>query len=184
MEKVKILTTIEEIRTFSDPYRLEIISTLHQLRKPATVKQIAVKMGEVPAKVYYHVKKMEKVNLVKIAYTEEINGIIAKYYELTAESFKIEKEQINTELIDEIVKEQKQTCEIIFDKNKKIFLESVENELGNGTLTSTILYLTDQEAEEINEILQKFIKAHLEPKHQGQRAHAIFNSLIRTEKDE
>lgn len=59
------------------------------MKKPATVKQIADKLGEVPANIHYHVKKLEKSNIVSLDHTEEIRGIIAKYYKPTAERFEI-----------------------------------------------------------------------------------------------
>lgn len=60
------------------------------MKKLATVKQIADKLGEVPANIHYHVKKLEKFDVVRLHHTEEIRGIVAKYYKPTAERFEIQ----------------------------------------------------------------------------------------------
>ena len=94
MQQTMKLTTIDEIKAYSDPYRLKIIAFLKNNREEATVKQIADFFEEVPSKVYYHVKKLERVGIVKLVKTEEIKGIIAKYYSLTAHDFRIENQDI------------------------------------------------------------------------------------------
>ena len=43
-----------------------IMKQYYKLGKPATVKQIADEMNEVPAKVHYHVKKLESVGILKL----------------------------------------------------------------------------------------------------------------------
>ena len=90
MKDVKHLKTLEEIRAISDPYRYKILNCFYKIGEPITVKQLADELGEVPAKVHYHVKKMEKAGLLTLVHTKEINGIIAKYYEPTARHFRIE----------------------------------------------------------------------------------------------
>ncbi|MGL5244429.1 MAG: ArsR/SmtB family transcription factor, partial [Sarcina sp.] len=86
MRDVVSLTTLEQIKAYSDPYRLKIITFLRNNREAATVKEIADFFGEVPAKVHYHIKKLEKAGILELVRTKEIKGIIAKYYYLTAES--------------------------------------------------------------------------------------------------
>ena len=87
VEELKYLKTVEEIRAFMDPFRLDILRKFYSLGKPATVKQIADEMNEVPSKIHYHVKKLEKFNILELHHTEEIKGIIAKFYLPTAKSF-------------------------------------------------------------------------------------------------
>ncbi len=45
-------------------------------------------MGEVPAKVHYHVKKLESAGILKLQHTKEINGIVAKFYQPTVDHSK------------------------------------------------------------------------------------------------
>lgn len=95
MKNVMNLVGIEQIKAYSDPYRLKIISFLKNTKEAATVKEIADYLGEVPAKVHYHIKKLERAGILELVRTKEIKGIIAKYYYLTADSFVIEAEDIN-----------------------------------------------------------------------------------------
>lgn len=54
-----------------------------------TVKEIADELGEVPAKVYYHVKKLEAIQVLYVEHTRLVNGIVAKYYDFTTDTFSL-----------------------------------------------------------------------------------------------
>lgn len=95
MKEVVKLISIDQIKAYSDPYRLKIISFFKNTREAATVKEVADYLEDVPAKVHYHIKKLERAGILELIRTKEIKGIIAKYYYLTAESFIIESEEIN-----------------------------------------------------------------------------------------
>jgi len=77
-----ILRSREEIKIMTDPYRVEIINIMKNHVLPMTVKEIAEKMGDPHGKVYYHIKKFEKIDAVVIHHTKNIKGITAKYYAL------------------------------------------------------------------------------------------------------
>jgi hypothetical protein len=79
-KKWKILKTDEEVKIAWDPFRLKIFSTFRMSEEPLTVKQVADRMGEVPAKVHYHVQKLLSIDMLELVRTETIRGIIAKYY--------------------------------------------------------------------------------------------------------
>ena len=74
------LKTDEEVKIAWDPYRLKILSTFRLSKEPLTVKQVADRMGEVPAKVHYHVQKLIRIDMLELIKTETIRGIVAKYY--------------------------------------------------------------------------------------------------------
>lgn len=160
MEKEKVLATLEEIRAYSDPYRIEILFAFEKFSRPATCKEIADSMGEVPAKVHYHIKKMEKVNILKLVYTKNINGIIAKYYEPTAEKFLIvRKSQENKVTADQYLN----IITDVFDKAQKDFLNIAQNNKKNnrknkGVLQYSEVYLTDEEAEKIHKYIDNIIE--------------------------
>ncbi|MCM1988610.1 helix-turn-helix domain-containing protein [Oceanirhabdus seepicola] len=80
-----ILRSREEIKIMTDPYRVEIINIMKNHGSPMTVKEIAEKMGEAHGKVYYHIKKFEKIDAVVIHHTKNIKGITAKYYAINFE---------------------------------------------------------------------------------------------------
>ncbi len=175
LEDKKLLTTLEEIKAISDPYRMQIITTLKKLKRPATVKEIADKMGETPAKVYYHVKKLEKVYVLHIVKTEEINGIIAKYYDFTAKSFSIKHNNTDPDIDKLFLNEFQRAISNIYDQSKKIVLEQLENyaakenfinnKNGNSEddikeIALTEVYLTEEDVRELSTYISHFIEKH------------------------
>ena len=97
---VFIANTIEEVKTIFDPYRLKILKTLHGDNTEKTVKQMAVELGEAPNKVHYHVKKLLDFGALELIRTENINGIIAKYYSTAYDGFIIGNEGNSEEVIN------------------------------------------------------------------------------------
>ena len=79
-KKIFVAKTAEQVKMIFDPYRLRIIKTLFESKKEMTVKQLADAIGEAPNKVHYHVKKLFDYGALELVRTENINGIIAKYY--------------------------------------------------------------------------------------------------------
>ncbi len=100
MKERMILTDIKAIKAYSEPYKLMILQMYYQMHRPATVKQIADEMQEVPAKVHYHVKKLEAAGILKLVYTRDINGIIAKYFEPTAKHYEIAHHAIKLQVYE------------------------------------------------------------------------------------
>lgn len=177
MLEQKKLNTFDEIRAFSDPYRIKILNEFSSLNKPATSKQIADIMGDVPSKVYYHIKKLEKYDIIKLHHTEEINGIVAKFYEPTAKEYIINDKSFS----DSTLKNNKSKVETlihnIYKSSEDIFLMEVrkrnkenpskikfesENAPADGgwLLTKSAIYLTDEDAKEFNDYIAKFIESH------------------------
>ncbi|WP_234122210.1 helix-turn-helix domain-containing protein [Clostridium hydrogenum] len=186
MEKEKELSTVEEVRAYTDPYRIEILFNFKRLGRPATCKEIADVMGEVPAKVYYHIKKMEKVGILKLAHTKNINGIIAKYYELTAESFIVKNKYDANEPISSVkVNESIRVLSDIFDKAKNDFIEGIQPDTKKGHNRNCVIeyseiYMTDDEAKEFHEYVDDFIKKR---EHTQNGDHRVFFAMIKNRGD-
>ena len=160
------LTTIEEIKAFSDPYRYKILMCFYKMKQPATVKEIAVALNEVPANVHYHVKKLEKVGILELIHTKEINGIIAKYYEPTAKDFNINCSNGASEPAKKLIlSESKQIIAQLYDDSKNTFLEHMDhlidsNNKPNRTVSMENLYLTDQDSKKLAQYIKKFMDEH------------------------
>lgn len=154
MEKEKVLSTLEEIKVFTDPFRIKILLTLNQ--DPMTVKQIADKLKEVPSKVHYHVKELERINVLEIVEKRENAGIIEKYYYPTAKEFRIEK-LISKE---EGWKEHIGSLKDVFFKNAS---EDYKNFLYNKTdddqeiFNYGAIHLTDEEFIELEKKVKEFL---------------------------
>lgn len=188
MEDKKVLSSKEEIKALSDPYKIEILTTFGFFGGPATVKQIADKMKETPAKVHYHVKKLEALDILKLVKTETINGIIAKYYEPTAKQFKVDSKKHQTDLVQHNLSETEKMISSIYDLSKKTFLSNWENAYEGdqkiGRAMSYLVSLTDRQLNQVIEYMELITEASKEesPLPSDARKYHMFFSLIPVEK--
>ncbi|EES71648.1 hypothetical protein POTG_03757 [Paenibacillus sp. oral taxon 786 str. D14] len=160
VDNVKELKTLEDIRIYSDPYRLQILDTFKQLNRPATMKEVADKMGEVPAKVYYHAKKLESIGLLQLVDTKIINGITAKYYEPYEGAIQIKKSYFDDSMRQVALTETEKLLSNLYDESKKRFLKASRSQTSSGQLTTDHVYLTPQEAKEFQDWVTAFLKQH------------------------
>lgn len=160
-DELRIISTEEELKVFSDPYRLKIIKAYQELGKPSTVKQIADHLGEVPAKVHYHVKKLLGINILELDHVEVINGINAKYYIMPKKSFSVQiKDEENSDLYSQLNHVEQMLSNMIEAFKKDMLTSSqkaVENKIQKesevGMMTAKDLYLTEEEYVEVSKIL-------------------------------
>lgn len=85
----RIISTTEELKVFSDPFRLSILHVFREHKEPMTVTQCAEVLGEFPSKVLYHVKKLLSIDVLALDHIEVVNGINAKFYKLTKSKFSV-----------------------------------------------------------------------------------------------
>lgn len=85
---VHVVSTVEQLKALLDRKRLTILRMIAS--EPMTVKQIADKLGLVPASVHYHVKVLERAQLVQLVETRERLGILEKYYVAVAQDFAVD----------------------------------------------------------------------------------------------
>lgn len=177
MQKEKVLNTLEEIKAISDPYRIKILDCIGKTSEAKTVKEVADALGEVPAKVYYHIKKLEKVGILELSHTKEINGIVAKYYCATAESFTIGVNTLKEPISKAVKGYSASIISNLYDDSKSKFLNELENHTENlsslGIGLSTTIYLTKEEDIEFKALITDFIKNHGE-KGEGKNEHHVF----------
>ena len=181
MSEVLELKTPEEIKIYSDPYRLKIFYTFNRFGRPATSKEVADAMGEVPSKVYYHVKKLESIKLLKIVETREINGIVAKYYEPFKGNIRLKQEDIEPDVKKVYVSETQKLVQEMYEMSKRKFLDSIDSdsEHGSSQLTHNTLYLTKDEADKLMKDFEVLLTPYLS-RRKGDSVHfyEIFLSLV------
>lgn len=189
MEKIRDLVSENEIKVFSDPYRLKIIKTIKEIGRSATVKEIADKMKEVPAKVHYHLKKLEKIEVLELDYTKEINGIIAKYYRLTADAFRINYEGIDEQFGNEIVNTAEMVVFNLLDEFKKDVKKATcleDHAKNNGGLVSQdYLYLDENQYNSFEEELKSLLKKY-EQKEEAEKSkpkYSLFVGFLKIENE-
>lgn len=89
MENIYYITDLEQLRVFSDPFRVKILWSFYGREK--TGKMLADEFHIAPSKVRYHLTEMERVGLIKVVRTELKNGIMQKFYLPVAEHYSLEK---------------------------------------------------------------------------------------------
>jgi predicted transcriptional regulator len=98
---VKMLSTVEELRVFSDERRWAITSILTD--EELTVKEIAGRLGEPQKRLYHHIGELERVGLITVTRTEIKFGILQKYYRSTSRFIDVSPSLMNLSSEDEEV---------------------------------------------------------------------------------
>jgi hypothetical protein len=163
----RVLKTDEEFKIFADPYRMRIIDVFKEAKEPLTVKAVADVLGEVPAKVHYHVMKLLSIDILILDHVEVIHGINAKYYKLVNKSFKFELDKHNDLIKDFQLSNIKQIVFNKLDSFKQDFIE--KREYGKthpeifdnpGMISTSKVYLSVEEYKEFISMINTFIKEH------------------------
>ncbi|MCM3782825.1 helix-turn-helix domain-containing protein [Neobacillus mesonae] len=181
----KVLTTMEEVKTYSDPYRLKILNVFHRLGKPATVKEVADEIGELPAKVYYHVKKLEKVGLLTLVETREINGIVAKYYEVFSGEIIVSQGTEEDSPIRQVVAaEHAQHIAALFEQNKQTFIQQQEaGDHSSVQLLNRSIYVSEEEAKALYTEIVKLCEPYFaKRKNKDVHSYDIFTTVVQNPK--
>lgn len=89
MKETYYIKDLEQLRVFSEPFRIKILWSFHGKEK--TGKMLADEFNIAPSKVRYHLVELERVGLIKVVRTELKNGIQQKFYLPVAESFSLQK---------------------------------------------------------------------------------------------
>ncbi|MBU1019930.1 MAG: helix-turn-helix domain-containing protein [Firmicutes bacterium] len=160
-DNLRIISTKEELKIFSDPYRMKIIRTFLKSEKPLTVKGCADLMGEVPANVHYHVKKLLKINILELDHIEVINGINAKYYKLPKSSFTISLTDTDDIDLYQRLTQVHNLVSRVIDDFKEDFMKSSAYEMEHkekknsevGMIAANPIYLTEEEFNQISKML-------------------------------
>jgi len=82
---IHILENYEQLKVISDPLRTKILMFL--VEQPHTVHQLAHLLTLSRAKVLYHVRELEKYDLIRLVRTEEQGGNLLKYYQAIARGY-------------------------------------------------------------------------------------------------
>lgn len=83
MEKLLIITELDQLKSISDPFRLQLLSMMAE--EPKTGQMLADELGLPRAKVHYHLNQLLAHNIITVAHTIEKNSIIQKFYRPAAE---------------------------------------------------------------------------------------------------
>ena len=159
MKEILYLQSIEELKAISHPYRMAIIKLFGiNPDKPLSAKMIAEKLGEPASKIHYHLKELEKIKIVEIVKTREINGILEKFFLPTAKNITIKKDVISNKNDSDIIHVILDLLE--YTSDRVLELKNYENELKGLIASAGTIYLTSEEAKNIKQDLDKTIKKY------------------------
>ena len=115
-----IIKDIETLKVLSHPQRLEI---LRNFDVPRTVKEVAERIEADPTKLYYHVRLLEKANIIIVVETNVVAGIIEKTYQASAKGFRVDEELImGSELEDD---DYTNLVNAVYDSSRRALLRSL-----------------------------------------------------------
>ncbi|VXC27136.1 transcriptional regulator [Aeromicrobium sp. 9AM] len=78
------VTTDEQLRAVSNLTRHRIMALLRF--EPATITQIAERLGVAKGSSSYHMRLLERAGLVKVVRTRKVRGVMERYYAMAARS--------------------------------------------------------------------------------------------------
>ncbi|WP_031524095.1 ArsR/SmtB family transcription factor [Streptomyces sp. NRRL F-5123] len=81
------VTTDEQLRAVSNLTRHRIMAVLRF--EPATITQIAERVGVAKGSSSYHVRLLERAGLVKVVRTRKVRGVTERYYAMAARSIEL-----------------------------------------------------------------------------------------------
>jgi putative molybdopterin biosynthesis protein len=84
VNKIEVLSSLDQINVLSDSRRLDILQIL--MVKPRTISQIGRELGEYPAAIRYHIQRLEDSGLVELNELRESPGYTEKYYSAKAQA--------------------------------------------------------------------------------------------------
>lgn len=114
MKKLLIIDNLEQLKSISDPFRLELMEMI--AKTPKTGQMLADELALPRAKVHYHLNQLLAHNIIRIARTETKNSIIQKFYQPVAEKIILNIDILNYKKSDN--KKDKQSYKIKLDEDE------------------------------------------------------------------
>ena len=88
----RVISDVETLKALSDPIRLRILETMVTAADEAwTVKRLAAALGTNPTKLYHHVNILEVRELIVVASTRVVSGIIETSYRIAQLSLRLDR---------------------------------------------------------------------------------------------
>ncbi|MTT31122.1 helix-turn-helix domain-containing protein [Terrilactibacillus sp. BCM23-1] len=136
MNDVYYLNDLEQLKVLCDPFRISILWQLDDM--PKTGKMLADKLKLSPSKVRYHLKELERAELVKVVNTSEKNGIVQKFYQPIAKIISTEKIMpIVNGLSPQMIKSLEKNTQLALERSK-----TFANRM-NSSETNSLIQISD-----------------------------------------
>ena len=79
---------LDQVKVLTDPLRQRILGVF--MLEPRTTKQVAMRLGEKPSKLYHHVDALARAGLIELKETRQNRGTIEKYFQSVATHFTVD----------------------------------------------------------------------------------------------
>lgn len=112
MRNVEPIQTFSQLKLLADSRRMEILRLL--MASPATLTQLARRLGQSPAWIRHHMKALESADLVELAEVRTTGTITEKFYRARAGAF----------LLQELVLPKSKKPAVIFSGSHDLALEA------------------------------------------------------------
>lgn len=132
MKEVYEIKNIEQLKAIGDPLRIKILWKI--IEHSMTGKMIADSLGLPASKIHYHLKELEKAEIVTVERTEEKNGIMQKFYRSVAYQLKIDhgllphSDLITDSMRSNILSSLDLSRELVSKAEDKLFSKSMNSE--------------------------------------------------------
>jgi len=95
---LRFVEDVEMLRALAEPTRLAILYALIKPPWPRvmSVKELAAELDEPPTKLYRHVRKLEEADLIKVAETRMVSGILEHRYQSSTRDLRFAKEFVRS----------------------------------------------------------------------------------------
>ncbi|SDX32778.1 Helix-turn-helix domain-containing protein [Marininema mesophilum] len=134
MVRLQRVTDLELMKLISDPRRSQIMNLCTQ--EALSVKELAIKLGEEPSRLYYHVNKLVDHELLEVADTRQHGNLTEKLYRTNNVTYNIDLSLL-AEAPQRVLAGIQQSVKYGFDmieKNVSLWKEENEDEEKPGRL--------------------------------------------------
>jgi DNA-binding transcriptional ArsR family regulator len=98
LRAVRTVGDAETLKALADPLRLALLTALMRtsLEGPRimSVKELAAELGEPPTKLYRHVRQLEAANLIRVAASRMVSGILEHRYQACQQDLRFGRDLI------------------------------------------------------------------------------------------
>lgn len=100
MREVMELSSPQQVKALAHPLRIQILTELAQ---PRTNLQVAQAVSESPSKTFFHMRELDRAGLIEMVEARPKGGVVEKFYQATARSFRLNADMLGTSGEDDVV---------------------------------------------------------------------------------
>lgn len=169
----------ETMKILGDPLRIQILGQVSQLNAAgqlATAKVLAEALGVPQTKLYYHLNLLEKHDLLRVAETGLVSGIVEKRYQIRAQRLRMDvnidpsQADDDSESIEMILTPLKSILESTHQNFKRALeayqdpsLGSLSTDLDQAYLRQTVIHMNEEEAQHFVDLLTQLVEGSKRP---------------------